>query len=176
MRPPLSSAVKVSRFGFTEGSGWFELLALLQLSSEARAVSQPSPNSFPALLAFLPPTGKMGRVLESPPATMALGKAGRGRFLPWAPGLLVQPQWSVRLLRPGPLVGSNPGSPQPPFSPNPFPEGSPMPLPFSAACWPAEEEVPREASPQAAAGPGGQPQSLAPPSCPRPALGGEGQC
>lgn len=36
VRPPLSGAVKVSRFGFTEGSGWFELLALRQLCSEAR--------------------------------------------------------------------------------------------------------------------------------------------
>lgn len=36
VRPPLSGAVKVRRFGFTEGSGWFELLALLQLGSEAR--------------------------------------------------------------------------------------------------------------------------------------------
>lgn len=32
VRPPLSGVVKVSRFRFTEGSGWFELLALLQLS------------------------------------------------------------------------------------------------------------------------------------------------
>lgn len=46
VRPPLSGAVKVSRFGFTEGSGWFELLAPLHLGSEARdhlpALPQPS--------------------------------------------------------------------------------------------------------------------------------------
>lgn len=43
MRPPLSGAVKVSRFGFTEGSGWFELLALRQLCSEARDQSLSPP-------------------------------------------------------------------------------------------------------------------------------------
>lgn len=70
----MSGAVKVSRFEFTEGSGWFELLALLQLSSETRDVSQLSPNPPPTLLAFSPPWGRVGRVLESPPATIALGK------------------------------------------------------------------------------------------------------
>lgn len=74
MRPPLSGAVKVSRFEFTEGSGWFELLALLQLSSETRDVSQLSSNPPPTLLAFSPPKGRVGSVLESPPATMALRK------------------------------------------------------------------------------------------------------
>lgn len=46
-----------------------------------------------------------------------------------------------------------------------------MPLPFPAALWPAEEDVPRQASPLSA-GPGGQPQGLAHPSCPQPVPGG----
>lgn len=168
VRPPLSGAVKVSRFGFTEGSGWFELLAPLQLGSEAR-------DHLPALpqrsWLLHPARGRVGKVLESLPATMALGKAGRRESFPGLRGSLCSPQWSGRWLGPIPLLGGNPGSPNPAYVlSKSFFQGVPMPLSSSAAYWPAKEEVFREASPLAA-GPGGQP-----PSCPQPVPGGEGQC
>lgn len=134
LRPPLSGVVKVSRFGFTEGSGWFELLALLQLGSEARDLSpspraraQPSPNP-PCL--FTPTQDRMGRVLESPVATMAQKKAGREAQ---SSGLLhEQPARSGRVLRPTPLPGSNlvylPSKPFLKCSPCPCPSQLPLGL------------------------------------------------
>lgn len=56
VRPPLSAAVKVSGFGFSEGSGWFELLALaatqLRLLVCLQSLRQAQPS--PTRLAFRP--------------------------------------------------------------------------------------------------------------------------
>lgn len=126
MRPPLSGAVKVSRFEFTEGSGWFELLAVLQLlGSEAR---DPSPSPPPTLLALPPPRGRMGRVPPAGHRGPEEGKQGRGPSLgSGAP--LVQPAMVGRLLGPIPLAGGTPGSLQLTFSPTLFLRGPPGPCP-----------------------------------------------
>lgn len=99
VRPPLSAAVKVSGFGFSEGSGWFELLALaatqLRLLVCLQSLRQAQPS--PSLLAFC--TTRQGGGVER--------KAGVG-VLPWVLGcFLVQPV--VGGLLPGliPLAGSS---------------------------------------------------------------------
>ena len=105
----MSGAVKVSRFGFTEGSGWFELLALQQLCSEARDRSLSPP---PTLLA------EWGGSQRPPLATRALRNASDGRVEVWGGASLgpsaplVQTPMVGSLLGPIPLADSRAGSPR----------------------------------------------------------------
>lgn len=138
VRPPLAGAVKVSRFGFTEGSGWFELLALQQLCSEARDRSLSPP---PTLLA------EWGGSQRPLLATRALRKASDGRVevggrLPWAPvPLWCRHPWLGVYWDPFLLQAAGLGLPGC-LLPDPFSEGSSRTLPFSSACGPAEEMAP----------------------------------
>lgn len=117
-------------------------------------ISQPSPSPPGSST----PTGLGGEDPGEPSSCPGPEEGRQKGLLPWALGLLVQP---AAVLGP-----SNPGSPNPAYLlSKSFSQGVSMPLPFSAARWPAKEEVLREAS-LLAAGPGGQPQGRAPPSCP----------